>query len=60
MEAAAVMWPAMGRDGANPFFDNVLGNSEVYEENSKLMFTENGLIDIEACELDGSGMPPFL
>jgi len=55
MEAAAI-WPATERDGANPFFDNILGNSEIYEENSKLMFTDDGFIDIEACVLDALGM----
>lgn len=54
MDAAAV-WPATSRHGANHFFENVLGNREIYEENAKFMFTNDGLIELEVCDLDGSG-----
>jgi hypothetical protein len=55
MDAAAV-WPATSRHGANHFFENVLGNREIYEENAKFMFTDDGLIELEVCDLDGSGI----
>ncbi|KAE9377483.1 hypothetical protein N431DRAFT_527405 [Stipitochalara longipes BDJ] len=54
MEASA-QWPVAKRDGANRFFENVLGNRQTYDENAKLMFSDDGSVDIEACDLDLSG-----
>jgi hypothetical protein len=58
--AAAAVWPASERDDANTFFDNVLGNGEIYEKNSGLMFSNDGSNEIEACMVDISGTVTIL
>jgi len=53
--AVPASWPK-GGSGADIFFWNEGGNAEVFEANSRRMFTNDGIFNVEACFMNSSGM----
>jgi hypothetical protein len=53
--AVPALWPK-GERGADIFFRNESGNAEVFEANSRRMFINNGIFNVEACFMNSLGM----
>jgi hypothetical protein len=57
--AEPTLWPNR-RCGADIFFPNDSGNADVFEANSRQMFANNEIFNIEACFMIPSGMPSIV
>ena len=53
--AVPPIWPK-GGTVADIFFRPARGNAEIFEANSARMFTNDGIINVEACFTNSSGM----